>query len=223
MNRLGKFEMTDRRDSSNNSNIKCYIYPNKVSSTIDTGIITVITPVASGSIDTTPIITTPTNTTPTTTGETTPTNEETHNAPSTETPTNVQEPEQTTTPISNTKPDTDIIQVSLNKLSDIAQHFFGQNTLEIKKTNQKNLKAGDTINLTIEIKDKATGKAYEGILPFMFNIVTNNNILDNNISTLQLMKGASENIYFNAKEKGDSSIILTIDDEKIATLPISVN
>ncbi|MBU0627082.1 hypothetical protein KKG31_04815 [Patescibacteria group bacterium] len=36
MNRVGKFIMTDRREETDDVNIKCYIYPNRTTSTTTT-------------------------------------------------------------------------------------------------------------------------------------------------------------------------------------------
>ena len=59
-------------------------------------------------------------------------------------------------------------------------------------------------------------------LPFMMNTIATNNNIESSLTTIQLIHNQENKIYFKVKEKGESNILLTIDDQKIATIPLII-
>ncbi len=238
MNYIWKYIMTDRREKATNQNIKCFIYPstNKPTTTWDLLNQTIVgeKPVI---IENTPSTTNNTTTNNTTTTTTTNENNETTDSSNTETTpidtdSNTHESAPTTenleseiTQQQTIEPEISAESLTINteNISDIAKHFFNQNTIQIRKTTKNQVTTNDTITITIQIKNKESNENYNWILPFIFNIISNNQSLQGNISTIQFINNGEQTITFTAKEKGESSIILTIDDQKVATLPIIIN
>ena len=105
---------------------------------------------------------------------------------------------------------TDISQSIINKelslelddalLSDIAQHFLTQNDLTITFTSKSPLKIGETAIVTLEIKDKKSGEKYAGLLPFAFSILSTSDILQPDISTIQLINNGFVDISILAQK-----------------------
>jgi len=114
------------------------------------------------------------------------------------------------------------IEPNIN-FSDITNHFLSKYETKIVITKKNNLYINEAITLKIIITEKETNKSYEWILPFVFGIITQNNILDWWSKTIQLIHWEENNINFKAIEKWTSSILVTIDDEKIISIPIIVN
>ena len=115
------------------------------------------------------------------------------------------------------------INDTMNNISDITKHFLSIYDIEIVIAWDKEFSINNNMLLNINIINKQTKESYEWILPFMINIITQNNIIESNISTLQLSNNNWNTIKIMSKEKWSSNIILTIDNEKIATIPVTVN
>ena len=92
----------------------------------------------------------------------------------------------------------------------------------ITQTSKEYVKVGDTITVTINAKEKTTNTPYLGILPFVLNIITSNNNLSSNISRIQLLPNNDMEIFIKANYAGNATIILSIDDQKIAKSPVTI-
>jgi len=160
MARVGKGQISDRREDLTTANVECYIYNSKTEIPTEP-----ITP----TVPTTPIINTGTvptvPTTPTTPPPVTPTTPTVHTAPTTPvvTPTQPTIPTTPTTPVvTPTVPLVVVSQTSVNKklsleldnLSDIAEHFMTQDDITFSLVAKSPLKLGEVATLTLEIKDK---------------------------------------------------------------------
>lgn len=226
MNRLDKYIVDDRRLDSKNDSIKCYIYPNEQNISSESQVIWEILPIKIGKPDTTTTITnnttitvvqTPNQNISSGTTTTTPT------IPAITKPENL-ESENQNPAIINPDSSNNNININLdNNLSDIAKHFFNQNKISIQTQWSSNLKVWEKLALIIKINNKETRKPYSGILPFVLNNITSNNIIDWNISTIQLINNWEISTNFVAKQKGNSSITFTIDDQKVSSIPIYIN
>ena len=127
---------------------------------------------------------------------------------------------------------TDISQSIINKelslelddalLSDIAQHFLTQNDLTITFTSKSPLKIGETAIVTLEIKDKKSGEKYAGLLPFAFSILSTSDILQPDISTIQLINNGFVDISILAQKSWTASIVITMDGTKIGEASFDV-
>ena len=252
MNRIGRNIMSDHRDTTKTANVKCYIYPKKeTTQTVVTPTVPVVTPTIPVVTPTVPVVTptvpvvtptvpvvtptipvvTPTIpvVTPTipvvtpTIPVVTPTipvvtpTQDTHNSATN------QEPEKTPITNRNTNPIlTQNIELNLDNISDIAKHFMDNYDFTITKTSKEYPNVGDTIILTINAKEKTTNNSYLWILPFVLNIITSNNNLSSNTSRIQLLPNNDMEISIKVNYAGSSTIILSIDDQKIAKIPVSI-
>ena len=216
---VGRWTMSDRREDLTTANVKCYIYNSKTN-TPDP----VIAPVEP-TIPAEPIL--PIVHTWTTTPITTPT------IPNT--PAKVVTPIQPVIPvkppviITPTVP-VDISQTSINKnieltftnLSDIAEHFMTQNDVIITLVSKSPLKLGEVATLTLEIKDKKSGKLYSGLLPFSFTFLSTNDVLQSSITNVQMINNWSVDISILAQKLGMAVIVINMDDTKIGEFSLEV-
>lgn len=235
MNWIWKFIMSDRWENSENENVKCYIYPTKIENNIkdttedndkfnindknntivlvNTGSNEIKTPISKPTIQE-DLIQTENNTTQ---------EDETHDS-APEEKINIQEPENNNFYNQSINiNENEIIIIPNDNFSDISKHFLSQNEMKIIITNKDKINIWENILLKITVINKDTKKPYQGILPFIFNSISQNTSLEWSIETLQLIHNQENNINFKAKEKGTSTILLTIDDQKIATIPIIIN
>lgn len=233
MNRIIKWVMADHRDSTKTANIKCFIYPNKTAQTeipeeitdipvIETGVVSpieVIPPIIIKPTTGT-VITTGTTTKPEIIPETKPTTpipEENHNA--------AQNLEQEK-PVSETNTTIETssnIKLNIENISDISKHFMDQYDFTITKTSTANITVGDTITFTITAKEKTTNTSYQGILPFSINILTSNNNITTSTSRIQMLQWSEFIVTVKVIKTGDSSIVFTLDDSRIAQISIKAN
>jgi hypothetical protein len=92
----------------------------------------------------------------------------------------------------------------------------------ITKTSKEYPKVWDTITLTINAKEKTTNNSYIWILPFVLNIITSNNNVSSNTSRIQLLPNNDMEISIKVNYEGNSTIILSIDDQKITKIPVTI-
>ena len=85
------------------------------------------------------------------------------------------------------------IALTLENLSDIAQHFITQNNLVFTLVSKTPLTLGETALLTLEIHDK-DGNPYSGLLPFAFTVLSNNDILQPDVSNIQMINNGTMDI-----------------------------
>lgn len=239
MNRIGKFIMSDRWENAENENIKCFIYPKKTSDQTENTNNTI-----TGWNNTTPIVVTtgwtiiannswsntPSNNNSSTVQSWTtsePNSQNNHNAATDETPvieeqinTN-QEPENNDL-YNQLAINNEIVITPNDSFSDISKHFFSQYEMKITIIKEDKLTVWENVLLKITIINKETKEPYQGILPFVFNSISQNTILEWSLETLQLIHNQENTITFKAKEKGSSTILLTIDDQKIATILLTI-
>lgn len=234
MNRIIKGVMADHRDNTSTANIKCFIYPNKTTQAevqeetdetpivetgisipvIKTGIIVPVEIIP-------PVIKNPTTWTVITTGTitkpTTPIPEENHNAPQ-----NLEQEKPVTETINPIETNNNI-KLNIENISDISKHFMDQYEFTIIKTSNSTISVGDTITLTITAKEKTTNAFYQGILPFSIHILTSNNTITTSTSRVQMLQWNEFTVSIKAIKSGDSSIVFTLDDTKVAQISVKVN
>ena len=227
MNRIGRNIMSDHRDNTKTANIKCFIYPKKEATTVivtpETPVVPVVTPVVPVVTPVVPVVTpvvpvvTPVVPVVTPVVPVVTPSEDTHNSATN------QEPEKAPTTSENTNTIlTQNIDFDIDAISDIAKHFMDTYDFTITKTSKQYLKIGDTITLTINAKEKTTNNSYIWILPFVLNIITSNNNLSSNTSRIQLLPNGDMEVTIKANYEGNSTIILSIDDQKIAKIPVTI-
>jgi hypothetical protein len=145
-----------------------------------------------------------------------------HEAAPEQKPNNLEQ-ENTITPDKEPEIYTEEINIQENKdFSDISNHFLSQHKVVINVIRNNNIGIWETVVLEIQITNKETNEIFHGILPFWLDIFSQNGKLEGNISTLQLMSKWKNSIYFTAKEVWSSNIIITIDNQKIAVIPIQI-
>ena len=230
MARVGIWSMTDRREDLTTANVECYIYNNRTSvpDTITTSSTTGI------DIPILPIITTGTSLQTgtlstevhnTDAGQTTPSTDITPK------PIDVPTPITPTVPVIVTPPSVPVVvpQGSINQklsltsdnLSDIAQHFLTQNDITFTLVSKTPLLLGEVATLTLEIKNK-DGQPYDGLIPFSFTILSTNDNVQANVSTLQMISNGSVDISILGQKIWVSSIVINMDDTKIGGFNIEV-
>ena len=254
MARVGKGQMSDRREDLTTANVKCYIYNSKKDIPVDvpevytwttlspvvittwatsiTPPITVVTPtkpvVTQPEQPTDPVVITPIIPTPEPTPSTIPIVveiPEQHTAPTVITPTVI-----TPVVISPAIVSPVVVQDPLHKgldlkfedLRDIAQHFMTQNDLTITLVWKSLLKVGESATVTIEIKNKNTGEKYAGLLPFAFNIISTNDILQPSMSNIKFINDGSMDITILGQKVWTATIVIIIDDTKIGEFSLEV-
>ncbi len=245
MARVGRGQMSDRREDLTTANVKCYIYNSKkdipldmpevtTGTTLPPAVVTTwassVTPPVAVITPTKPVITKPEQ--PTDPVVVTPT------PIPTPTPIVVEKPEQHTaptvipvvipvvtpvvTPVIVQDPLHKWLDLKFDDLSDITQHFMTQNDLTITLVGKSPLKIGESATLTIEIKNKNTGEKYAGLLPFAFNIISTNDILQPSISNIKLINDGSLDITILAQKAWTATIVIIIDDTKIGEFSLEV-
>lgn len=227
MNRVGKFTMTDRRDTTDNANISCYIYnkrpvvivtpPTNTWTIANTWIVintgTTIPIVTPPTIPTTPTVPTNTWTVIVHTWTTTPT------IPTVTPPTVIVTPP-SVTPIGQYT--TSNITLNFDNITDMAKHFLTQRNIEAKLTSKNTLKVWETATLTLTIKDANTQAGFEWLLDLPFELVTSNNNIDTSYSLIQLIKEGKIDIILTAKNIWDTTIIINFDGEKIGKINLTI-
>ncbi|MCX6823661.1 MAG: hypothetical protein NT085_00845 [candidate division SR1 bacterium] len=245
MARVGRGQMSDRREDLTTANVECYIYNSRTTIPTDqmvtsgdstlpiihTGTNSIIPQILPPVISPKPVVNVPIINTPT--------------IPEVVIPTIIV-PTQPTTPIVPTTPvvipttptipevvipniPTAISQNSLYKklvltfenLSDIATHFMTQNDLVATLVSKSPLKLGEVATLTLEIKDK-DGNPYSGLLPFSFTILSTNDSLQTDISNIQMINNGSVDISILGQKIGIATIVISIDDTKIGEFNLEV-
>ena len=228
MARVGRGQMSDRREDLTTANIKCYIYNSKTSIPTEPIIIPTVPVVNTGTTTVIPQVvvpTTPTVVTPT--------------QPIVVPPT---QPTIPTTPVVPTTPTTPTVPViipptvpavvsqdSVNKklvlefenLSDIAEYFMTQNDITITLVSKTPLKLGEVATLTLEIKDK-DGNPYSGLLPFSFTILSTNDSLQADISNIQMINNWSVDISILGQKVWTATIVISMDSKKIGEFSLEV-
>ncbi|MEI6672121.1 MAG: hypothetical protein WCL02_01875 [bacterium] len=114
------------------------------------------------------------------------------------------------------------LSLTLEKLSDIAEHFMTQNDLEITLVSKTPLILGEVATLTLEIKDKKTGEPYSGLLPFPFTLLSTNDTLQPDISNIQMVNNGSVSISVLGQKSGTATIVIFMDDTKIGEFSLNV-
>lgn len=236
MNWIAKFVMSDRWENADNENIKCYIYPKKEEKnsigqntwSIGSDKFTVWSGDNQIKEDKTETNSKPESTIETK-NETQKTEEKpVHNAP--ENQTNQKEPETNEDFKEGLEKETfnkysdrqEFIIDANDNFSDISKHFLSQHEMKIVFTKTNTLNIWDTIQLEIYLINKETKEHYQWILPFILNSISQNDTLETSLKTIQLLHSEWNIITFKAKQKGLSTILLTIDNQKIMTIPIIV-
>lgn len=224
MARVARSTMSDRREDLTTAQVKCYIYNSKTTTTTTN---TTIPVVITNTGTTTNTETTSTTNTNTATNISTSTSTTNTTIPSSNTsPTTPPNNNSTTTVVTTPSIQQDSIdkQISLHfeNLSDIAEHFMTQNDVVVTLVSKSPLKLGEVATLTLEISNKKTGEKYSGLLPFSFTLLSTNDILESNISNIQMIKNGSVDITILAQSMWTATIVIYMDDKKIGETNFSV-
>ena len=238
MARVARWSMSDRREDLATANVKCYIYNNKINAPIQEEI---VPPAYTGSVlSTWTVITTgttvETTVSPISTWTSQPIQETITNPVSTpviaptppqtpETPISVQTPitEPVVQPIVSQNSVNKTLALTLENLSDIAQHFITQNNLALTLTTKTPLMLGQAATLTLEIRDKQTGDLYNGLLPFAFTILSTNDSLQPDISNIQMINNGLVTISIVGQNIGTAAIVILMDDVRIGEFSLDIN
>ncbi len=217
MARVARGKMSDRREDLTTAQVKCYIY-NKTTTATNPTVPTVQTWTTINTGTTIPVIpTTPTQPVVIPTEPTQPTTPTVPVDPVV-TPT---EPTQPTIPTTQGTIDNDL-SLKFERLSDITEHFLTQNDITIHLTTKTPLKLGETAILTLEIKDKKTGKNYSWLLPFAFSIISSNDVLQPTVANIKLINEGSMDISILGQKTGTAAIVITMDGTKIGEFSLEV-
>lgn len=114
------------------------------------------------------------------------------------------------------------IELTLDNLSDIAQHFITQNDFTFTLITKAPLRLGEAAILTLEIKDKKTGELFHGLLPFSFSVLSTNDSIEPDISNIDLINNWSVDIPILAQKIGTASIVIHMDGVKIGAFSVEV-
>jgi len=234
MARVGRGQMSDRREDLTTANVKCYIYNSKTTIPTEDPIIVptihtwTTTPVVT---PTTPVVTTPT----VPVIPATPTVPVTPTKPVIPTPTTPvvipTVPVVTPTVPVVTPPNIPIgisqsllnkkILLTFENLSDIAEHFITQNDITITLVSKSPLKLGEAGTITLEIKNK-DGNPYSGLLPFSFTLLSTNDALQTNISNIQMINNWSVDISLIGQKIWIATIVINMDDTRIGEFSLEI-
>lgn len=227
MNRVSKFTMTDRRESSKNPDILCYIYNNKptpilvdnnIEIIVDTGHITwnliaintdnpeiinnivpKIEPVVPKVEPIVPKI-----------EPVTPPKEEPVAPPAIE---------PIVPKVENLIPSN--IELNFDWVSDLAKHFLTQRNIKAKLT-QNTIKVWEKTTLTITIKDANTQAEFEWLLNLPLELIASNNNIETSYSLIQLIKDGKIEITITAMNKWTTTLLINFDWEKIGKINFSI-
>ncbi len=114
------------------------------------------------------------------------------------------------------------IELALDNLSDIAQHFITQNDFTFTLITKAPLRLGEAAILTLEIKDKKTGELFHGLLPFSFSVLSTNDSVEPDISNIDLINNWSVDIPILGQKIGTASIVIHMDSVKIGAFSVEV-
>lgn len=222
MARVARSTMSDRWEDLSTANVKCYIYNNKTNQPTP--------PVVE-----TPIIEDQNNSSQQTNSDwgTTTDNSSHGSSPSWSTslpvpPTQPTPPvvETPTVPVIPTVPQPTAIHkelpLVLDNLSDIAQHFLTQNTIAIVVDTKSPLAINGKATIRIKITNKKTWENYSGLLPFTLSFLSTNDNIQTNIANIKLINNDLMDIGIVAKKLWTATIIITIDEVKIAETSFSI-
>ena len=237
MARVGIWSMTDRREDLTTANVECYIYNSKTPlpvvdiPTVSTGtIISTWTTLSAITGTTTPTADhwSPTTTTTIIHSPTTPsiilsTGEITTPSLPVVTPVEPSQPivTPTTPPVPLQDSINKILTLDFTSVSDMAKHFITQNDITLTIVSKSPLHLWEVATLTMEIKDK-NWQPYDGLLPFSFMILSTNDNVQANVSTLQMITNGSVDISLLGQKIWTSSIVINMDDTKIGEFTMEI-
>lgn len=132
------------------------------------------------------------------------------------------EPAQPSAPIISQNVVNQKLPLTFDYLSDIAQHFITQNDITVSLTRKTPLMLGEVATLTLEIKDKTTGEPYSGLLPFSFTLLSTNDSIQSDISSLQMLTNGVVHISVLGQKIGSSAMVILMDGTKIGAFSVEV-
>ena len=87
---------------------------------------------------------------------------------------------------------------------------------------QTPLMLGKVATLKLEIKDKKTGEPYSGLLPFSFTLLSTNDSVQSDISSIQMITDGVVHISVLGQKIGLSTMVILMDGTKIGTFSVEV-
>ncbi len=128
----------------------------------------------------------------------------------------------------NLKKDPLLIDLDFTWLKDLAEHFSRLWDVEMRsELNQRSLMLWETITLDVEIFKKwnqlnKTWNYYNWVLNVPFMFLLNNDVVNTNINSLQLITKWKAKIEITWNKVGKSTLVIKLDDKKIWSLDIIV-
>lgn len=111
--------------------------------------------------------------------------------------------------------------IDRNILSDNMKYFIDNYKIEITKTDKNILWIGDKTNFTIKIVDNK-GEKYSGVMPSSIDLISSNtNIISDYVSIKRITDGTFT-ISITWRKSGASVMLIAIEWQTIAKLPITI-
>ncbi len=113
------------------------------------------------------------------------------------------------------------VSIDRNLLSENMKYFIDNYKIQISKPDKNILKVGDKTSFVIKITDNA-GEKYSGIMPSSIDFISSNtNIISDYVSIKRITDGVF-NISITGRKSGASVILIAIEGQTIAKLPITI-
>lgn len=119
---------------------------------------------------------------------------------------------------------TNLTDITINQetLSEGMKTFLKQRKIDITKTDKTSMKVWESTSFTIRIQD-INGNKFNGIMPSAMNLITSNtNVITDYVSIKRISDGIF-NIQITGRKTWSSVILISIDWQTIAKLPITIN
>lgn len=219
MNRVGKFMMSDRREKTDNTNIKCYIYPPNratpkpkpiVAGDIDIKDNPIITPKPEPVITPEPIIT--------------PEPVITEPKPIITPPKPIITPPEPKLPSNQVTKLLSGIDLDFSNITNEAiKHFISQRNINISTDDQTwVLNTNDEFIITLKITKKNTQDYFMWIIPVPLNIVPINKNIDLDYSSIQFINNKKTEITITAKKTWTTTLLINRGYIKIWKIKLNI-
>ena len=114
------------------------------------------------------------------------------------------------------------IELDFDKASDLAQHLASQRDISAQVVGKKTMSIGDTMTLTLEVKDKKTQQAISGLLPLKFALISSRDTIITDYLTISFLQNGTFSVQIKAVKSGSSTLLLSFGEDTIGKITISV-
>jgi len=115
------------------------------------------------------------------------------------------------------------INLNFDNWSDWVKHFVSQWDVSAQLYSPSNIKIWDELILKFTIKNKDSNEWYNGLLNKSLNIITSNDKLATNYSTIQLVNNGEIIVIIKAIQSGQSSIIINMWWERVSKISLNID